>query len=61
MNGKVAKRIRRAIYGELITPPSERQYSWSKSLVSVDFRQAYQQAKKLYKEGKWNPTTLVNK
>jgi len=55
MNGRISKVIRRAIYGEMKLRPEDRKYTWSKSLVSVDFRQAYQQAKRLYKEGLWKP------
>lgn len=57
MRSTIAKRIRRSIYGEYSPRPEARKYRWDKSLVSVGLRQAYQQAKRLYKERLWKPST----
>ena len=55
MRGTIVKRIKRAIYGDYSSRPETRKYRWDRSLVSVGLRQAYKQAKRLYKQGLWNP------
>ena len=55
MRGTKAKQISKAIYGEYSPRSEARKYRWDKSLVSVGLRQAYKQAKRLYKQGLWNP------
>jgi len=57
MRGTKSKQIRKAIFGEFSPRPQARTYRWDDSgaLMSTGLRQAYQQAKQLYKEGLWNP------
>ena len=57
MNGTKAKQIRKTIFGEFSPRPETRTYKWDESgaLVATGLRQAYQQAKRLYKQGLWNP------